>query len=205
MVLQNRVNPFGEIISTPERGLFMGNRGILHNERRELLYPKHKRVPWVTKAWIICQLEFKGRKRQIMAPGHYTELFFLDEATALAAGHRPCAECRREAYSRFKTLWVQAHGDMPIDATLHQERTDRKGNKQTYSASIATLPTGTFIRLDGKCWLIAGERLCEWSSGGYVTDCSRPTQLAVEVLTPRSTVAVLALGYAPHLHPSAIR
>ena len=182
----------------------MGNRGILHDEHRQIVvYPNSKRVPWTTKAWIICQLEFEGRKRQIMTLGHYTELFFLDEATAFAAGHRPCAECRREAYNRFKTLWQQTHGVKPIDPTLHQERTDSMGRKRTYSGAIDTLPTGTFIQLDGKFWLVVGERLYEWSPGGYTSSSSRPTQLDVQVLTPRATVAVLALGYAPHLHPSA--
>jgi len=161
MPRQNRVTPYGAIIATPERGLFMGNRGILHNEREEIV------TPYRSKAWIICRLQFKGRARTLMSPGRYTELFFLDEATALAAGHRPCFECQRERASAFRAAWQEAHetpGDRrlkmrDIDAVLHQERltpgrlkTDRV--QQTYTAVSTTLPDGAFISVDGRPFLI---------------------------------------------------
>src|SRR5271165_1152863 len=103
MPRQNRVTPFGEIVAVPERGTFMGNRGNLHNAEG------HIKRTWQVKRWLVCLLEFKGRKRTVMRPGFYTELFFLDEATALAAGHRPCAECRRERYNDFRKAWQSSH------------------------------------------------------------------------------------------------
>lgn len=201
---QNRVNPFGTIFACPDRGMFMGNRGILHDEHgRITVRPNTNHVPWKTKAWIICLLEFKGRRRRLMLPGHYTELFFLDEATALAAGHRPCAECRHADYNRFKSLWQQINGDLSIDRTLHAERTDRLGGKVTYRAAIDSLPDGAFVTIDGMAWLIWRGSLLRWSSGGYDQRVPRPSGITVDVLTPRSTVAVLRLGYAPVVHPSA--
>ena len=124
MPRQNRVNPFGEIIATPERGTFMGNRGVLHDDEGRI------RRKWQGKRWIVCVLEFRGRKRKVMTPSRYTELFFLDEATALAAGHRPCAECRRERFKSFCCAWQPAHpqkgGSRPsasdIDTCLNAER-----------------------------------------------------------------------------------
>ena len=184
----------------------MGNRGILHDENRHLaVYPNTDRVPWKTKAWITCSLEFRGRKRQVMSPGRYTELFFLDEATAFSAGHRPCAECRRQAYTQFKTLWIQAHGDLPIDQTLHEERTNAKGNKRTHSASAESLPSGTFIVWQGDAWLLWNDCVLKWSSGGYVEKVARDVLSGdVEVLTPPSIVAVFVLGYRPHVHVTAL-
>src|SRR5437762_13426760 len=130
MPRQNRVTPFGEIIATQGRGTFLGNRGVLHDGAG------HVKRAWQLKRWLVCVLEFRGRKRQVMTPGHYTELFFLDEATALAAGHRPCAECRRERFNAFRKAWRSAHpgagaSSLPtadeIDRRLHAERVaDRK-------------------------------------------------------------------------------
>ena len=201
---QNRVNPFGTIFPCPDRGMFMANRGMHHDERgRITVRPNTNHVPWKTKTWIICLLEFKGRRRQLMSPGRYTELFFLDEATALAAGHRPCAECRRADYSRFKSLWQQVNGDLPIDGTLHAERTDRLGGKVTYRAAIDSLPDGVFVTIDGVAWLIWRGTLLRWASAGYDQRISRPSGSTVEGLTPLSTVAVMALGYAPVIHSSA--
>lgn len=207
---QNRVTPFSTIIVTPERGLFMGNRGILHNERQEIV------TPYMSQAWIICRLHFKGRRRILMRPGRYTELFFLDEATALAAGHRPCYECRREKATVFRTAWQKGQGmplDVPvkmsdIDSVLHRERlTSRRRKKdrsqQTFRAVFDTLPDGTFISRKGQPFLIWDGLLYPWTPGGY----GRPIRLSshepVVVLTPPSTVGALALGYIPIVHESA--
>jgi hypothetical protein len=201
MPLQNRVNPYGEIVSYPERGTLTGNRGILHNDRKEII---PSRVPWRTKAWIICLLEFKGWKREVMSARRtWTELFFLDEATALSAGHRPCATCQRGRYKDFKQRWQMVHGDKPIDATLHEERTDAKGSKRTYRTGIDTLPDGVFIVLEGDAYLIWQGKLLKWSPAGYTERIPKLTEGEVEVLTPPSTVAVLKVGYQPTLHESA--
>ena len=150
---QNRVRPDGEIITTHAKGTLMGNRGILHDDKQEIVRP------YAHKAWIICQLQFKDRKRTIMSPGRYTELFFLDEATALAAGHRPCYECQRERAQTFRGAWASANphltGDQPvkmsdIDRVLHgdrltQARLVKDRRKRTYTAELAGLPNGVFI------------------------------------------------------------
>ncbi|MCP5100307.1 MAG: hypothetical protein GY943_32550, partial [Chloroflexi bacterium] len=162
MPKQNRVTPFAEIIATPARGTLMGNRGILHNAQQEVIRP------FKLKAWIICILSFKNRHRKVMSPNRYTELFFLDEATALAAGHRPCFECQRDRAQAFRTAWVAANPDLAdgthtkighIDAILHTERltTERllkHRRKKTHSANIDDLPDGTFIVQDGEAWLV---------------------------------------------------
>ena len=149
MARQNRVNPFGEIIATPARGTLMGNRGCLHNDQGRIIRP------YQSKRWIICQLEFKNRRRQIMAPDKYTELFFLDEATALAAGHRPCAECSRQRFKEFVAAWVEANPKLAdgavttvdkLDAILHRERIARQ-EKVTYQDKLSNLPAGAFITL----------------------------------------------------------
>ncbi len=151
MPRQNRVTPFGDIIATPERGTFMGNRGVLHDEGG------HVKRAWQVKRWLVCVLAFRGRKRQVMAPGHYTELFFLDEATALAAGHRPCAECRRERFNAFRQAWRSARpaaAGKPLptademDTRLHAERVGPGRSKRLYQASLDELPNGAFFRCD---------------------------------------------------------
>ena len=207
---QNRVTPFGTIIATPERGLFMGNRGILHNDRQEIV------TPYVSKAWIICRLHFKGRKRTLMSPGSYTELFFLDEATALAAGHRPCYECHREKALAFRAAWQKAHGrpdEKPlkmrnIDAILHDERLTpgrikKNRSQQTYTAVYDTLPNGAFISVEKRPFLIWNGLLFPWSPGGYENPIPLSSHEQVIVLTPASTVRVLTHGYAPVVHDSA--
>jgi hypothetical protein len=182
----------------------MGNRGILHNEHKQLMVrPNTNRVPWKMKAWVTCVLEFKGRRRDVMSPRRYTELFFLDEATAFAAGHRPCAECRREDYLRFKQLWQQLYGDAPIDETMHKDRADTKGSQRTDQANIDTLPAGTFIALQGEPYLVWGQKLLLWTPTGYIENHPRLTDVEVEVLTPKCTVAIFAAGYVPMLHPTA--
>jgi hypothetical protein len=205
MPLQNRVTPEGDIIAAEARGLVMGNRGgALHNAVREL-----RRRRWVSRAWICCRLEFNGRRRKVMAPGRYTELFFLDEATALAAGHRPCFECRRQDFLWFATLWAKAANRdgrasaQEMDDVLQPERVDVDGAKVTYRTPWASLPSGSFVRHAGAAHLVLGSQLAFWSPQGYVAAAPRPDAGQAEVLTPRTTVAVLAAGYCPGLHPSA--
>jgi len=201
MPLQNRVTPFGEIVAIPERGLLMGNRGILHDEHRRIVRP------WQVRRWIACQIEFRGRHRQVMSPHSYTELFFLDEATAFAAGHRPCAECRHADYQRFKAAWSgEILNADEMDAVLHNDRLAGVGanqHKRTWQQEISALADGVFIRRDGAAWLLWQGRLLEWSAAGYTTWRSAPASGEVEVVTPRALVSVLRAGYQPMVHPSA--
>jgi hypothetical protein len=200
MPLQNRVTPFGEIVALAGRGLMMGNRGILHDDARHIVRSSQLR------RWIACVLEFRSRHRVVMRPHSYTELFFLDEATAFAAGHRPCAECRRADYERFRDLWLACHGE-PVsadlmDAQLHRDRRDGRA-KRTYRTDIAELPDGAYLAADGAAWLVHGKTLFAWSPTGYTQRRVRPAHRDVEVLTPRSTIAVLSAGYRAAVHPSA--
>jgi hypothetical protein len=211
MPLQNRVTPEGEIIATPHRGLMMGNRGgCFHLPDRTLGGRR-----WATRQWIACVLEFKGRHRAaMMQPNRYTELFFLDEATALAAGHRPCFECRRRDAERFAALWAETRGwpaparAPEMDATLHAERVGAQGHKLTFRAQLAGLPDGVFLRLtgasNGQAYLLDSDRLLAWTPAGYAAAVPAARRREVEVLTPRSIVAVLSSGYRPALHPSAV-
>jgi hypothetical protein len=209
MPRQNRVTPFGELIAVPERGTMMGNRGVLHDEQGQI-----QRL-WAVKRWIACVLEFRGRYRRVMTPNRYTELFFLDEATALAAGHRPCAECRHERFLEFCEAWRQAHskaksGARPradnIDNRLHADRLTPERTKRIYAADIADLPDGTFVTLpedDTQPHLLWRKRLHVWSPGGY--RASRPIRrdATALVLTPESAVAAIRTGFVPAVHPSA--
>jgi hypothetical protein len=206
MPKQNRVTPFGEIIATPERGLYMGNRGVLHNEEGRI------KKPWLLKRWIVCELEFHGRKREVMSPGRYTELFFLDEATAFAAGHRPCAECRRAKYNEYCACFdgIKVSKGTPIaeliDDKLHAERLTQDHRKRTFSASLSDLPDAAFVIVpdDGeRACMVWGKHLLAWSPGGYQERRPRPRNVKVQVLTPRSTVKVIQAGYRPVVHPSA--
>jgi hypothetical protein len=198
-LLQNRVTPFGEIVALSGRGLMMGNRGILHNDDRRIVRD------FAVRRWIACVLEFRGRHREVMTPHRYTELFFLDEATALSAGHRPCAECRNADYKRFSTLWETCVGGPAsadaMDARLHRERV-AAGGKRTYQEDLASLPDGTYVTLDGKAWLVWGTRLHEWSDSGYTSRRPRAAHRDVDVLTPASAVAILSAGYRPEIHPT---
>jgi hypothetical protein len=209
MPLQNRVTPEGDIIATPHRGLMMGNRGgCFHLPDRTLGTRR-----WATRQWIACVLEFKDRHREaMMQPNRYTELFFLDEATALSAGHRPCFECRRRDAERFAQLWAEtrswpAPARAPeMDLVLQEERVGAHGQKVTYRAQLSALPAGTFVRMpeEGVApYLIEGDRLLPWTVAGYGPPLPRPKRREVDVLTPRSIVAVLSSGYRPMLHPSA--
>lgn len=203
MPLQNRVTPYGEIVAYPERGTFTGNRGILHDDHKQLTNRR-----WTNPAWIICQLEFKGWKRQVMTPHRWTELFFLDEATALAAGHRPCATCRREAFNTFKDCWQRGNPQAEIttikhvDRQLHQERCLPKRQKRTYAAALDTLPDGAFITFESQACLVWKNELLAWSPGGYQSRLVRPSGLTVTVLTPPSIVNALLAGYPVDVHES---
>lgn len=207
--LQNRVTPFGDLITTPARGTLMGNRGRLHDESRRIV----RRVAPGYRAWVTCRLEFKGRHRTVMAPGRYTELFFLDEATALAAGHRPCGECRRVDFQRFKTAWLTGNpgrGIKPfvaiavIDWELHRDRLGPDGRHRSFSAKLGSLPDGVFIMLPDRAepLLVWHSALWPWSPAGYGRPRPGPDHLHVTVVTPRSTVAALAAGYPVAMHPS---
>jgi hypothetical protein len=201
VALQNRVTPFGQIVALEGRGAIMGNRGVLHDERRNLVRQ------WQVRRWISCRLEWRGRTRIVMAPRRYTELFFLDEAASLAAGHRPCAECRNADYKRFQSLWeacfgVRAGADA-MDAVLHAERLDGR-TKRTFRAGLDTLPNGTYILDDdGVARLIWNDAAIEWGDAGYGRRIARPSSGDVEVLTPRSIVEIIRAGFVPAVHPTA--
>lgn len=205
MPRQNRVTPFGELIATPARGTFMGNRGCLHDAHGHIVRSSAR------PAWIICALEFKGRHRQVMAPGKYTELFFLDEATALAAGHRPCATCRREDYRHFLGLWLEVNaarlGTLPagiagVDKVLGRERGEPGRGRNTWRSSLARLPTGAFVVEDeGSAAMVVDGRLATWSPSGYGPLHSGRDGYEYDVLTPPSTCAALAAGYRPATAP----
>ena len=206
MALRNRVTPFSELVADPARGLVYGNRGCLHDANGQIVRR------YGVKRWISCRLEFKDWKRtRLLQPGRFTELFFLDEATAFAAGHRPCALCRYEDYRNFVTLWHELYpGDEPgadvIDARLHAERVGGQARGQRrHEASFASLPDGVFVVAGADAFLVRGEQLLRWTPGGYTGALQRPSGTAV-VLTPPSLGAVLAAGWegaVPLLHPSA--
>ncbi len=178
----------------------MGNRGVVHDDERRIVRP------WQVRRWIACRLEFRGRRREVMPPRRWTALFFLDEAAAFAAGHRPCAECRNADYRRFRALWERVHGAPAgadaMDRVLHAQRADRR-RKRTYRARLAALPDGAYVALDGAAWLVWGAELLEWTDHGYARRRPRAPDAQAEVLTPAATVAVLAAGYGVTVHPSA--
>ena len=204
MPLQNRVTPLGELVADPARGLVYGNRGCLHDDAGRI------RRMYNGRRWISCRLEFRGwRRGRLLQPGKFTELFFLDEATAFAAGHRPCALCRREDYVRFGELWGELHprqeGADAIDLQLHGERLTTERTRRVHQAPYSTLPDGAFILRDGAPWVVVGTDLLRWTPAGYVDRRARRVGRA-RVLTPVSIVAILASGWSgvvPLLHPSA--
>ena len=186
----------------------MGNRGVLHDAEGRI-----KRA-WQLKRWIVCVLEFRGRKRSVMTSDRYTELFFLDEATALAAGHRPCAECRHARYVAFCKAWRTAHPAddrstkfaEEIDRQLHAERFTPDRSKGFFLAPLDELPDGVFVTnsaWDERAYLVSGDYLLAWSPGGYSKRRRRPNGEEVNVLTPKSTVATIRAGYVPEIHISA--
>ena len=206
MPLQNRVTPLGELIADPARGLVYGNRGCLHGEGGRI------RRRYDGKRWIACRLRFRGWHRHpLMQPGRFTELFFLDEATAFAAGHRPCALCRREDYVRFVRTWSALHpgqsGADAIDAQLQRERIEPVTRTQRHhEAALDKLPDGAFVLRDGAAWLVLGAALLSWSAAGYGARASRPAGERALLITPPSLVEILRAGWeplVPLLHPSA--
>lgn len=192
MPLQNRVQPTGEILAVPTRGLFMGNRGILHNDNKELGTAR-----WRHKAWVTCSLSFKNRHREVMRPGTYTELFFLDEAVAFAAGHRPCAECRRDAYHAFRAAAGITGPIKSFDADLHEQRAKARPYRQfRYKSDISALPEGTFVlSANGQAHLLRRDHLLSYTPEGYAEAIDRPGRGQVTVLTPKPLVNALRGGY----------
>ena len=202
MALQNRVDPFGELIATPARGTMYGNRGGRFHRDDQTLGKRR----WASRQWICCVLSFKGRHHPVWRE-RYTALFFLDEATALAAGHRPCFECRRADATSFAEKWAQTKGsEFPyvdeMDRVLQAERLDGRA-KRTHRMPIDELPDGAFVAIDGTAFALRGAHLLRWSDAGYMEKMSRPRGATVDVLTPPSIVAVLRAGYRPQWHPSA--
>jgi hypothetical protein len=204
MPLQNRVTPSGDIIATPHRGLFTGNRGIIHDPATKTLTRR-----WAGKAWLTCVCEFRGRRREVMGGRSWTELFFLDEATALAAGHRPCFYCRRDDANRFRAAWETGNGvtdvrAAEIDAVLHGERLDGR-NKRLHALPMPwrQLPDGAMLQQAAKSFLIVQGKAIEWSPAGYRDTQEVPNDAML--LTPPSTLRALSAQYRPLLHPSAIK
>ena len=201
MPLQNRVLPSGEIVAISDRGMFVGNRGIIHSPATKKLLKKR----WSTDAWLTCVLDFRGRRRKVMERQSWTELFFLDEATAFAAGHRPCFYCRREDANRFRVAWEKGNRVSDVlapemDAVLHRERFASAKKLHPLPRPLEKLPDGTMVQAGEESFLIAEGRALLWSPSGYravkggITDA--------KLLTPPSTVRAFAAGYRPVLHPS---
>src|SRR3982074_2297729 len=201
--LQNRVMPTGEIIATPHRGVFTGNRGIIHDPKTTTLLTRR----WASKAWLTCLCEFKGWRRKVMGAGSWAEFFFLDEATALAAGHRPCFFCRRDAANRFRAAWEEGNGAKDvrardIDAVLHRERLDR-GKKRLHALTtpLQRLPDGAMVQQGAESFLIVQGQALLWSPAGYRK--AHSTLEDAMLLTPPSTLRALSAGYRPVLHKGA--
>jgi hypothetical protein len=202
MTLQNRVLPDGSIVAHPARGTLTGNRGILHGADRTLGAAR-----WRHPNWVCCELSFKDRHRTVMSPGSWTELFFLDEAVALAAGHRPCAYCRRADYKAFLRAWASAFGVAPraseIDRRLHAARILPGTRRQrSHEAEARELPPGVFVLIDDRFLLLADDCALPFSPVGYGAPVTRPAG-RVMVLTPKPVVPVLRAGYRPRMHNSA--
>lgn len=198
MPRRNRVQPDGEIIAHPARGLFMGNRGILHDDTGALTQAR-----WRHRAWVCCATAFKNRQRKLLQPGHYTELFFLDEATAFAAGHRPCAECRRADYTAFRAAFPVSGPVKEVDAVLHDARAvPRRAQLRQHSAEMSDLPDGAMIRAeDGRFLTLWQGAAWPYAPDGYGAPRKRP-EGRVTLLTAPPFLEAFRNGYAPRLHPS---
>lgn len=201
MPLQNRVTPTGEIAAIPARGMFVGNRGIIHNPATKTLLKKR----WSTDAWLTCMLEFRGRRRKVMQRQSWTELFFLDEATAFAAGHRPCFYCRREDANRFRAAWEKGNRVSEVlapdmDAVLHRERFASAKKLHPLPMSIEKLPDGSMVQAGEESFLIAHGKPLLWSPSGY--RAVKGSIKDAKLLTPPSTVRAFAAGYRVVLHGS---
>ncbi|HYI36055.1 MAG TPA: hypothetical protein VEX39_05605 [Thermoleophilaceae bacterium] len=207
MSLRNRVTPMGDLVAGPARGLVYGNRGCLHDGQGRI------RRFSATRRWIACRLEFKGWQRGPMQqPGRFTELFFLDEATAMAAGHRACALCRRADYDRVRAIWAGLHpaqrGADAIDLQLDGERLEAPGVRRLHAAPLDELPDGAFVARDREPWLVSGDRLLHWTPGGYDHAVARPPAQPARLITPPSLVEVLRAGWGgavPLVHDSAAK
>lgn len=205
MTLQNRVDPFGAIHADPARGLFTGNRGIIHDPLTRTLMNRR----WTSKAWIICALEWKGVRREPMAGRSWTELFFADEVTALAAGHRPCFECRRESARAFQNAFAAGNGMRPanaMDALLHGQRLAAGNNPMPVSLmNLPGLPDGAMIASGDRAFALKGRRALEWTFGGYLPPrtLSDLARAPITLITPQATLAALQQGYQPQWHLSA--
>ena len=203
MTRQNRVTPYGEIIAVPERGTLMGNRGCLHDAQGRVT--KRSARP----AWVTCLLSFNGRQRKVMSPGQYTELFFLDEATALAAGHRPCATCQRDRYNEFRMLWERVHPGQSliaeVDRTLQRSRYATAGNDALWKADRSQWVDGLFVadaRFPYAVALLCNARLHPWTPGGYGAPVAIATTAQATVVTPKPVVDVIRAGFRPRVHSS---
>jgi hypothetical protein len=205
MPLQNRVDPYGRLQAVAARGTLMGNRGVLHDESKRIV------ASWRTRRWIACRLEFRGRRREVFAPQRYSELFFLDEATALSAGHRPCAECRHGRYDEFRAAWAEGQGAGPVpgademDRVLHAERPASAPGARPFVEPIASVPSGVMVELDGQACVRLDGVLRPWSFDGYGPAVAAPRATRVRVLTPRSIVRAIRAGFLPSVHESARR
>lgn len=202
--MRNRVTPLGEMEAIDLRGAWLGNRGILHRDHEIVRFH-------ASNLWIICHLEFRGRRVPQWEPHHYTALFFHDEAVALAAGHRPCALCRRNAYQAYREAHAEAAGVQvlsakELDRALHRERLVRGTHaRRLHPMDWPELPDGAFVRVVDSCALVLGAALVEWSHAGYVRAIARPTHGRAEVITPPISVAALRAGYTPQMDPEAYR
>ena len=206
MPYQNRVDPWGACHAVAHRGTLLGNRGIIHDANQKIV-ATHK-----LQAWITCALEYKGRRRQVMSPRTWTELFFLDEATAFSAGHRPCAYCRRPRYNEFKAAWLQANrhllegqseGINRIDRVIHTQRLKR-GKKVTYAAPLRSLPAGTMIQMQSHAYVVWNGGLYKWSFSGYRFARNMRSNDSATVLTPKSYVDTFRQGFTPQVHASVM-
>lgn len=201
MTLQNRVLPTGQIVAHPARGTLTGNRGILHR-------PDHTLGParWTHPHWVTCTLTHpRGRHHGPMPDRAWTALFFLDDAVAIAAGHRPCGYCRRAAYDAWRAAWTAAHGPgdrMAMDRAMHRSRVTRDRAQVRFTAALADLPDATFVLWHGQAHVLRRDALLPYGPGGYGAPVARP-DARVTVLTPQRSVAVLRAGVDPRLHPSA--
>lgn len=199
---RNRVTPLGDIEAIPLRGAWTGNRGILHRDREIVRFH-------ASDLWIVCALEFRGRRREQWQPGHYTFLFFHDEAVAFAAGHRPCAECRRESYEAYRAAWseglsVPAPSAKQINRQLHDERIVRGTHRRRlHQLPWAELPDGVFVLLDGAPAVVVGDWLSQWTHRGYGERRNRPRRGMASVITPPSTVAAMRAGYPIQIDKTA--
>ena len=200
MPLQNRVDPWGKLNAVSQYGTLLGNRGRLHDDRKLI-------KQFAGKAWITCILGGESGRGKVFGPSGYSELFFLDEATAFASGHRPCAQCRRPRYNDFKTAWIEANREnfekarpaiADIDAVLHRERI-ADGEKVTYPAPIGSLPIGSMFDLGGRAYLVDGECIKKWSFSGYIDAEAPSPETIVSVLTPKSIVTMFARGFQPEI------